>query len=125
MAQSQSDKLLQCVQETKLRRAAIRQHRRSQETHLIYSKTKKSVFLYVNIYLANRVHSIQLFSHGSVLHAANVLLREFSENFSINCQQAEGLADADFSGTSNSTQFVLNCTTTMVQAAIAVFANKQ
>ena len=31
-----------------------------------------------------------------------------------------GLADADFSGVSDRAQFVLNCTTTMVQAALAV-----
>ena len=52
----------------------------------------------------------------------NVLLREFSANFSLPCQQADGLADAEFSGTFDCTQFVLNCTTTMVQAALAVYS---
>ena len=108
---------------SRIARAAIRQHRQSQETHLVYSKNKKSFFSHINGYLADHVHSIRLISHGSALDdhdAANVLLREFSANFSLPCRQADGLANAEFSGTSDCTHFILNCTITMVQAAIAV-----
>ena len=79
-------------------RAAIRQHRRSQETRFVYSKNKKSFFLDINSYLANCVLSIQLISHGSVLRnhdATNILLRGFLANFSSLFHQANGLAQGN------------------------------
>jgi hypothetical protein len=102
-------------------RAAIRRHRRNQETRITYSNNRHLFFDYVN----NKVHqhspSISLVVGGSIVNdstAAELFKHEFSKNFS-------AVSSSTCLNASHSTlsRFQLNCNERLVAAAIASCSN--
>ena len=67
-------------------RAAVRSHRRNVENRQVCSKDRKAFFSYVKNNINSHEHAVSLCVNGDVVSdstAANLLLQEFSKNFSI------------------------------------------